>query len=206
MWKFDEDTFWDEFDGGGPLVNRIQAVFARLDSDWTGRPDIDYIDNGVKFITGPDQSSLVTVKVTVVPTTGDLSFDVGPTTGKYMPRELKGKPSPWSDPDIQEDIEDILLDYVVEDKGAIARQRGREAKGLMSVVKPGEEGLEVGKTYLPPGIPATIGSFLTGEKGSLKQQTATLKAKATGTGRRKTRKSKTRAFRRTSLGRKTRQK
>lgn len=67
-----------------------------------------------------------------------------------------------------------------------AKRRGQAMQGL-AIVEQGKEGL--GKGLRDPAT--IVGSFLSGEKGTLTQQMATLKNKATGMGRRrKTRKGR----------------
>jgi hypothetical protein len=67
-----------------------------------------------------------------------------------------------------------------------AKRRGQAMQGL-AIVEQGKEGL--GKGLRDPAT--IVGSFLSGEKGTLTQQMATLKNKATGMGgRRKTKTSK----------------
>ena len=67
-----------------------------------------------------------------------------------------------------------------------AKRRGQAMQGV-AIVEQGKEGL--GKGLRDPAT--IVGSFLSGEKGTLKQQMATLKNKATAMGgRRKTRKGR----------------
>jgi hypothetical protein len=78
-----------------------------------------------------------------------------------------------------------FIEYLRNHPAVVAMKNARSAKGFSSL---GPKGLGPKSRRDPESI---MSSFLTGEEGSVEQQMATLKKKATGTGgRRKTKKNK----------------
>lgn len=195
-YAFDIDAaLTDANDPDSDTFTQVYGLFEQVDRTHSRRTiEESYpAKGGIELAFGELGSRWTSVTIGVQPSTGALTFEYTPAGRNAW----KSKESA---------LAAIFKPYVHNPEADAAKERGRDVKGLAQVMKPGEEGLDVGKQYLPPGVPANIASFLTGEKGSVKQQMTTLKAKATGKGRRKTRngKSKTRASRRTSLARMTR--
>lgn len=187
-WKFDADEFWEHYNvfGDNPdlLMNQIRNVLGMIPSKWRGRADIEEVPNGIKLLTGPNQSSLVSVTVTT-DAEKNYSYVPGPTTGNYIPDSLRGKRSPWDRDDVERALMEIFDEYVVEDEEETAKQRMRDtAKQRMRDVRGLTEASKSGLP-VPTEVQAHIASFLTGEKGTMKKQTETLKQKASGQSRRK---------------------
>lgn len=172
--------------------DEVYDIFNRIDQSASRRSvDVTYPTRDGLVLASGELGAMKSVTMRVDAATGSFVFSYAPPTR-----------NPWTS--YEAELTAIFKPYVYNPDAIAAQARSRESRGMLGVMKPGEEGLEVGSQYLPPGVPANVLGFLTGEKGSVAQQKTTLKAKATGKGRRKTRKSKTRASRRTSLGRKTR--
>lgn len=202
-YKFDNVRFWRDMSApGAALTQKINNdIFSQVNDDWSGRANVETIPNGLRFLTGPDQSTMFGMNVTLDPT-GVLRFR-GDNL-KSFPKQLRKLGSPWHQ-GLQQAMFNVMEDYVVEDKEAMEKarlaMRARDLKGLIQASKKGP------LDDLPEGVRSLIAAKLSGlspTAGPEKQQMAILKAKATGKGRRKT-KSKTRASRRTSLGRTRRQ-
>jgi len=179
----------DANDSDTETFDELYALFAAVDRSASRRSVEDTWPkrDGIVIASG-ELGAMKSVTMRADETTGTFTFTYSPTTR-----------NPWQSREAE--LTEIFEPYIVNATAEQAKKRAKDVRGLAEVMKPKAEGLEVGSKYLPPGVPANIASFLTGEKGSVEQQRATLKKKATGQGRRK---SKTRASRRTSLGRKTR--
>jgi hypothetical protein len=163
----------------------IERLFNEVDPSHSRRSVTDVDPDGIKLSFGEQgRSPWTSVTIRADPTTGSLVFS-------YVPEAR----NPWQAK--EGTLTEMVTPYVINVKAEEAKKRGREAKGLTSVMKPGEEGLDVGEKYLPPGVPANILKFLTGEKGSVAQQMKSLKSKATGQGRRKKTKRRSKKHRTT---------
>ena len=164
-WKFDSKTFWRDLSPlrpGSQLTTRINStIFSRIPSAWSGRADVESIPNGVRFLTGPDQSTMTGTNVTVTPD-GDFQFVEDDTNAAYLPRRLQGKRSPWVDEAMIDAIFDVVDDYMVVDTEGTAKSRARELRGLAEASKGFEFGTR-GKN-LPDRALANIASFVTGKK------------------------------------------
>jgi len=193
--KFDDNKFLDDFEAG-PLRSALYTrVFQYFDEDdyWRGVFKASVLDDGVEFRMGPDRSSLASVTVTVDPE-GDLEFDVHSIDHIRRPRSIPSAEwkSPWEGAGIQAELASILSPYIVEDKAAPIRERGRALRGFAETSKAFET--TSGKA-LPEGVQSHIASYLSGEKpsaGPPQEQMKKLKSAAENTsngGRRKTKRS-----------------
>lgn len=161
----------------------IERLFNDVNRSHSRRSVTDADPDGIKLSFGEQGGSWKTVTIRADPTTGSLVFS-------YVPEAQ----NPWQAKETT--LTEIFTPYVINVKAEEAKKRGRDARGLMSVMKPGEEGLEVGEQYLPPGVPAHILKFLTGKPGSVAQQKKSLQEMA-GKGRRKKTKRRSKKHRTT---------
>ena len=106
-------------------------------------------------------------------------MEVEPNTGEFKYTFQPLQNNPWSGHEAE--LKEIYAPYVYDDDADTAKERMRDVRGLIESSK---SGLPV-----PEDVQGKIGSFLTGEKGDLKSQLAKLKTKATGQGRKKTKRS-----------------
>lgn len=201
LYTFDKARFWKDMNApGSTLTSRINnEIFSEVNDDWSGRANVENIPNGLRFLTGPDQSTMFGMNVTLDPK-GVLRFR-GDDIKRVSSKQLRKLGSPWHQ-GLQQAMFNVMEDYVVVDEEATKKARlSMRASDLRGVTEASKEGP---LADLPEGVRSNIASMITGlpaAAGPEKEQMAILKKNVTGKGRRK---SKTRASRRTSLGRKTR--
>jgi hypothetical protein len=164
LWKFDSDKFWKDMRGRTLITKLNNEVFSEVPDLWSGRADVEPIPNGLKFVTGPDQSTLIGVKVTVDPEESDLNFEFGSTDSTYYSRSYRGKRNPWNSQHLMDAITDVMYDYIVKDEEATAKKRARSIRSLAETSKGFEFGTK-GRS-LPESVQSNIASFLTGSKPS----------------------------------------
>lgn len=164
IYKFDTRKFWKDLNSFRypSLSDRInRTVFSAIPGAWSGRADVTGIPNGIRFLTGPDQSSMTGLNVTMTPD-GDFHFDEDDTNSAHLPRRLQGKPSPWARESIVDAVFDIVDDYSFVDQEATDKSRAKELRPLAEASKGFEFG-EKGRN-LPDRALSNIASFLTGKK------------------------------------------
>lgn len=224
---FELDKFWEDYNASTdpytPPYSLIDNVFMSLPSGWTKgvkrsvrTQSIPSAVGGKGLLFSVTIENLAAEVRVYLNEGGKLVYEVKNINGN-LAQTLTGKRgSPWADESIKTMILEIVKPYAVDPVKAQAEESGRNLKPLAEtskVLAPNEKALPVRAesliaSYLS-GLPESAGTpqqqmnALKGQSGRPLSSSSATGSKGQGPGGRR-RKTRTRASRRTSLGRKTR--